>query len=40
LMGNLAGAVESYHMALSLKADDAFATEMLDKAMEEEFGSG
>lgn len=36
LMGNSAAAVEHYHKALGLRPDDAFATEMLGLALQEE----
>jgi anaphase-promoting complex subunit 6 len=35
LIGDLDGAIEAYHQALSRKSDDPFAQEMLDKALEE-----
>jgi anaphase-promoting complex subunit 6 len=40
LTGDLDGAIESYHQALSRKPDDPFATEMLNRAMREALDLG
>jgi len=40
LTGNIDGAIESYHQALSRKPDDPFATEMLNRAMREALDFG
>lgn len=37
LMGNVDGAIESYHQALGIKPDDSFSGEMLDRALEDAF---
>ena len=38
--GDLDGAIESYHQALSRKPDDPFASEMLNRAMRESLELG
>ena len=40
LIGELDGAIEAYHQALSRKSDDPFSQEMLDKALEESISMG
>lgn len=35
LMGDIDGAIESYHQSLSIKPDDAFTNEMLNRALQE-----
>jgi Tetratricopeptide repeat. len=40
LTGDIDGAIESYHQALSRKPDDPFATEMLNRAMQEALDLG
>mmetsp|Transcript_17222 Transcript_17222/g.28307 ORF Transcript_17222/g.28307 Transcript_17222/m.28307 type:complete len:551 (+) Transcript_17222:192-1844(+) len=40
LMGQVDGAIEYYHKALSLKPDDTFTNDILQRALDEEFGIG
>ena len=36
MQGNLGAAIENYHKALGIRADDTFAAEMLSSALAEE----
>jgi len=38
-MGDIDGAIESYHQALSMKPDDTFSGEMLNRALHESFSN-